>query len=67
LQVYDLALRTDAAEPIAGESQLTYVLAGETREWLLPLRRTLPVSVPMLRLNAFTDAGEIDASVRLDP
>jgi len=68
VQIYDFVLRANSnAEPDAREPQIAYVLAGETREWVLSPARPLPASAATLRLTAFTDAGEIDTPVRLDP
>jgi fimbrial chaperone protein len=68
LQVYDFVLRaaTDG-ESEARETQIAYVLAGESHEWILRPAKPLPAAASMLRLTAYTDAGEINASVRLDP
>ena len=68
LQVYDFVLRgaTDG-EFETREAQIAYVLAGESREWILRPAKPLPAAASMLRLTAHTDAGEINASVRLDP
>ena len=66
VQVTDVELRlVDASESIAHESTLAYVLAGQRREWTLPAAPRVK-SAGELRLKANTDAGEIDATVRLD-
>jgi fimbrial chaperone protein len=66
VQITDLELRVpDASEPIAHESSLAYVLAGQRREWTLPAAPRAK-SASELRLKAYTDAGEVDTAVRLD-
>jgi fimbrial chaperone protein len=58
VQITDFELRLpDAGEAIAHESTLAYVLAGQRRQWTLP-------APP--RVKAYTDAGEVDTTVRLD-
>lgn len=67
VQVTDFELRlADASEPLAHESTLTYVLAGERHEWTLAAPAERMRSATELRLKAFTDAGEVDTPVRLD-
>jgi fimbrial chaperone protein len=66
VQITDFELRIpDASEPIAHESTLAYVLAGQRREWTLPAAPRAK-SASELRLKAYTDAGEVDTAVRLD-
>jgi len=66
VQITDLELRVpDATEPVAHESSLAYVLAGQRREWTLPAAPRVK-SASELRLKASTDAGEVDTAVRLD-
>ena len=66
VQVTDLELLLPgASESIAHESTLAYVLAGQRREWTLPAPPRVK-SAGELRLKANTDAGEVDATVRLD-
>src|SRR5262249_35014010 len=67
VQVTDFELRAvDAAEPVAHESTLAYVLAGQRREWTFPAPADSIKSATELKLKAFTDAGEVDIPVRLD-
>lgn len=67
LQVSELALYVPGVEPaIAGESGLSYALAGQTREWILNLTTAKLPSNQRLRLKAYTDAGEIDTEVVLN-
>jgi fimbrial chaperone protein len=66
VQITDFELRVpDASEPVAHESSLAYVLAGQRREWTLPAAQPVK-SASELRLKALTDAGEVDTAVRLD-
>lgn len=66
VQVTDLELRLpDASESIAHESTLAYVLAGQRRQWTLPAPPRVK-SASELHLKAYTDAGEVDTTVRLD-
>lgn len=66
VQVTDLELRLpDASESIAHESTLAYVLAGQRRQWTLPAPPHIK-SASELQLKAYTDAGEVDTTVRLD-
>jgi fimbrial chaperone protein len=68
VQVTDFELRVPAAvEPIAHESLLAYVLAGQRRTWTLSVPADRLKSVRELRLKAFTDAGEIDTAVNVEP
>jgi fimbrial chaperone protein len=67
VQVTDFEVRlADANEPLARESMLAYVLAGQRREWTLEVPADRTKSATELRLKAFTDAGEVDIPVRLD-
>jgi fimbrial chaperone protein len=52
--------------PLAGAASLAYVLAGQVREWLLAAPGERVRFANELALKAFTDAGEIEAAVRLD-
>jgi fimbrial chaperone protein len=66
VRVTDLELLLPgASESIAHESTLAYVLAGQRRKWTLPAPPGVK-SASELRLKANTDAGEVDATVRLD-
>lgn len=67
LQVSDFTLRAPSnREPVARQASLTYVLGGQSGEWLLEAER-LPGATTTLDLTAFTDAGEINATIRLEP
>jgi len=52
--------------PIAHESTLAYVLAGQRRLWTLPAPPDRVKSVSEFRLKAYTDAGEIDTAVKVE-
>jgi fimbrial chaperone protein len=68
VQVTDFELRVpDASEPVAHESSLAYVLAGQRRQWTLSAPADRVKSARELRLKAFTDAGEIDTAVKVEP
>ena len=67
VQVTDFELRLPAGEPVAHESSLAYVLAGERRTWTLSVPADRVKSARELRLKAFTDAGEIDTAVNVEP
>jgi len=67
VQITDFELRlAGAAEPIAHESTLAYVLAGQRRQWTLPASPDRVKSVTEFRLKAYTDAGEIDTAVKVE-
>ena len=68
VQVTDYELRLPgASETLARESSLMYVLAGQRRQWNLSVPADRLKSVRELRLKAFTDAGEIDTAVNVEP
>ena len=67
VQITDFELRLPGAgEPIAHESTLAYVLAGQRRQWTLPAPPDRVKSVNEFRLKAYTDAGEIDTAVKVE-
>jgi fimbrial chaperone protein len=67
VQVTDFELGLPGAgEPIAHESSLVYVLAGQRRQWTLPAPPDRVKSVTEFRLKAYTDAGEIDTAVKVE-
>jgi fimbrial chaperone protein len=68
VQITDFELRSSAAgEPVAHESSLAYVLAGQRRQWTLSAAADRVKSARELRLKAFTDAGEIDTAIPVEP
>ena len=67
VQVSDFSLYVPGRDqPIVGESGSNYVLAGQTREWLLKTSLTETLAGGRLHLKAFTDAGDIDTELVLD-
>jgi fimbrial chaperone protein len=67
VQVSDFSLYVPGRDqPIAGESGSNYVLAGQTREWMLKMTMTETLASGRLHLKAFTDAGDIDTELALD-
>lgn len=52
-------------KPIEVEDKMAYVLAGQTREWLLTPATTLPAGVSALRLKGGSAAGAVDIDVPL--
>ena len=67
VQVTDFELGLPGAgEPIAHESMLAYVLAGQRRLWTLPASPDRVKAVSEFRLKAYTDAGEIDTAVKVE-
>jgi P pilus assembly chaperone PapD len=68
VQVTDFELRGGAADqPMAHQSSLVYVLAGQRRTWTLSVPADRVKAARELRLKAFTDAGEIDTAVNVEP
>jgi fimbrial chaperone protein len=68
VQITDFELRSSGAgESVAHESSLAYVLAGQRRQWTLSAPADRVKSARELRLKAFTDAGEIDTAVPVEP
>lgn len=68
VQVTDFELRSvGVGESVVHESSLAYVLAGQRHQWTLSAPADRVKSVRELRLKAFTDAGEIDTAVPVEP
>lgn len=66
VQVLDFALFLPGGDkPIAGESAMSYTLAGQSREWMLKAALPANPTGGRLRLQAYTDAGTIDMEVAL--
>ncbi len=66
VQVSDFALYIAGNDqPIAGESGSSYVLAGQTREWLLKTSLLKLIPGGRLHLIAYTDAGHVDMELVL--
>lgn len=66
VQVIDFSLSLpESAQAIAGESGSSYVMAGQSREWLLKSSSNATIADGRLRLKAFTDAGDVDTELVL--
>jgi fimbrial chaperone protein len=66
-QISDFALYASGSDkPIGNESGSSYVLAGQTHEWLLETSATGKVTGGSLRLKAYTDATNVDTELVLD-
>jgi len=66
VQVTDFALYLPGNnQAIAGESGSSYVMAGQTHEWLLKLASLEKVADGRLHLKASTDAGDVDTELVL--
>lgn len=64
VQVSDFAIRVPGNDkPIAAESGSSYVLAGQTREWLLTADFPAEIADGRLRLKAYTDVGDVDVEL----
>lgn len=67
VQVSDFSLSAPgSAQQLANESGSSYVLAGQSREWLLKMNSPKKISSGSLHLKAFTDAGDVDTEILLD-
>jgi fimbrial chaperone protein len=67
VQVSDFSLLASGSDrQIAGEAGSSYVLAGQSREWLLKMNSSKKLTGGSLRLKAYTDAGNIDTELELD-
>lgn len=67
VQVTDFELGAPgASEPLAHQTALAYVLAGQRRLWTLPVPADRVKAVSAFRLKASTDAGEIDTPVNVE-
>ena len=53
--------------PVAHESSLVYVLAGQAHEWKLAAPPDRARGPGELHLKALTDAGDIDTAVKVEP
>ncbi len=67
VQISDFSLYTLGSEQIiATESGSSYILAGQSHDWLLKSNNTEPVNAGRLHLKAYTDAENIDKVIVLD-
>ena len=66
VQISDFSLQAAGAmQPVTSESASSYVLAGQSREWLLKTNPSQTVANGRLRLMAFTDADKVDTELVL--
>jgi len=66
IQVSDFALYAQGmTEAIASESGSSYVLSGQTHEWVLPTSPSEKLTIKHLRLKAYTDADNFDTELVL--
>jgi len=66
VQISDFSLQAAGAmQPVTSESASSYVLAGQTREWLLKTSPSQTIANSRLRLMAFTDAEKVDTELVL--
>lgn len=67
VQISDFSLHAaGAVEALTSESVSSYVLAGQSREWLLKTSPSQTIANGRLRLLAFTDADKVDTELVLD-
>ena len=65
--IFDFSLYAPAGgQSIAGEAASSYVLAGQSREWLLKTNAAEVVRHGRVRLKAYTDAGNSEMELALD-
>lgn len=68
IQVSDVELYSPNDKvPMAAQSSLVYVLAGQSREWDLKLKHDRVKQTDKLRLKVSTDAGTVDTEIGLAP
>ena len=66
VQISDFSLFVPGNDKlIAGESGSSYVLEGQTHEWMLQTKSLTDVTNNRLRITAFTDANNIDTEIAL--
>ena len=66
VQISDFSLHAaGAAQPVSSESASSYVLAGQSHEWLLKTHSSQAIANGRLRLMAFTDADKVDTELVL--
>ena len=58
-----------SSQPLATNNTVDYILPGQRYEWVLQANENYPISTPdsTLQLFAQTDAGDIEASVIIEP
>jgi fimbrial chaperone protein len=66
IQISDLALYVAGGDqPVTDEKVSSYVLAGQTRTWLMKTKPAARMADARLRLKAYTDAQNVDTEVAL--
>ena len=66
VQISDFSLHAaGATQAVSSESASSYVLAGQSREWLLKTNSSQAIANGRLRLMAFTDADKVDTELVL--
>jgi len=66
VQISDFSLQVAGAmQPVTSESASSYVLAGQSREWLLKTSTSQAITNDRLRLMAFTDGEQVDTELVL--
>jgi fimbrial chaperone protein len=66
VQVAKLTLtQPESADPVFTQGVATYVLPGQTRDWVVKLPR-LPAAGASLRIAAQTDAGDMNADIVME-
>jgi len=66
VQVTDFSLyQPNGTQAVASEPASTYIMAGQSHEWLLKSTANLKIVGGRLQLKAFTDAGDIDTQLVL--
>ena len=66
VQVTDFSLyRPGQSQPVASELGSTYVMAGQSHEWLMKTATAEKMADRHLQLKAFTDAGDVDTKLVL--
>jgi fimbrial chaperone protein len=66
VQVTDFSLYLPGGnQAVAGEAASTYIMPGQSHEWLLSIAANTKVPGGRLQLRAFTDAGDVDTQLAL--
>lgn len=66
VQIFGLALQpAGGGATLADQKESVYLLAGQRREWLIPLQRTQP-GMTRVKILAGSDAGDLEAEAALE-
>ena len=66
IQISDFAIYVPGSEkPITDESGSSYILAGQSHEWLLKTTSPEKMTIDRLHLKAYTDAENVDTELVL--